>query len=513
MTVGSAHPLPGMRARTGIALGVVIAVAAALRFVELGEQSLWFDEWVAFQVIDRDFVHMLQGARWDEASPPLYHVLAWLWVQPLGIGDASLRSFSAAVGTATVPAAYLAATWLSRSSRAGLVAAALTATSPILVWYSQEARPYALLVLLCTLSFAFFARALQRPSRRNVAAWGITAALAAATHYYAAFLIVVQVAWMLDAERLRLPAVRAALGAIALAGAGLSVLLLVQLETAHHVFRAIPLVERLEGAGREFLVGFAAFEEALWVPALALVAVAAVLLLRRGDPPERSGALVAAGAGLGSVALAVVAALVGQDFIITRNLLPALPPLIVATGIGFAVRRGGRVGPAAAGALCVLGAVVAIVAMRDPDVQRADWRGVSAALGRLSEGQRLVILPGDYLSEALWRYSPNLGVIPRTATVEVQEVAVVGVEDVERRSACHVGMKCSLRKAPLAEPELPGGFVRRSTTRVDLFTVVRYQAPRRLRVRVDRVIAGAYPGGGGPNPMLEGTRPVPRYPQ
>lgn len=503
-----------MDRRTGIALGLVVAVAAALRFPELGEQSLWFDEWVAYQILDRDFGQMWGGARHDEASPPLYHLLAWPWVKTLGIGDASLRSFSAAAGTATVPAAYLAGAWLGRSPRAGLIAAALAATSPVLVWYSQEARPYALLVLLSTLSFAFFARALERPSVRNVAAWGIAAALAVATHYYAAFLIVVQVAWMLDPERLRLPAIRAAVGAIGLAGAAALLLLLSQLETAHQAFRRTPLLERVEEAGRDFLVGFAAFEEALWLPALALVAVAVTLLLRRGDAAERSGALVAAGVGLGTVGLAVVAALADQDYVITRNLLAALPPLLVAAAIGFGARRAGRAGVVAAGALCVLGAVVASVAMRDPDVQRADWRGVSAALGQLSQGQRLVILPGDFHSEAVWRYSPNMGVIPPTATVEVDEVAIVGVRRSDRRSGCYAGVKCSLPEAPVAEPPLPAGFTRRSTARVDLFTVVRYRAPRRLRVRVAAVIERAYVGGGArgrANPMLEGTRPVPRY--
>ena len=54
------------------------------------------------------------------------------------------------------------------SSRVGLIAALLTAVNPFLVWYSQEARSYALLALLGALSLLFFVRALNSPSRRSV---------------------------------------------------------------------------------------------------------------------------------------------------------------------------------------------------------------------------------------------------------------------------------------------------------------------------------------------------------
>ena len=74
----------------------------------------------------------------SESAPPLYYVLGWLWVQVAGTGEFGLRSLSALAGIATVPVAYLLGLEL-RGRRAGILAAALVAVNPMLVWYSQEA--------------------------------------------------------------------------------------------------------------------------------------------------------------------------------------------------------------------------------------------------------------------------------------------------------------------------------------------------------------------------------------
>ena len=113
-----------------------------------------------------------------------------------GSSEFGIRSFSALVGTATIPVIYAAAKSLG-SRRAGLIAAALAATSPLLIWYSQEARNYALLVFLAALSFLFFVRALDERGHRWLWGWALASALALATHYFAFFLIVPELAWLL----------------------------------------------------------------------------------------------------------------------------------------------------------------------------------------------------------------------------------------------------------------------------------------------------------------------------
>ena len=65
-----------------------------------------------------------------------------------------------------VPVVYGAGAKLV-SRRAGLIAAALTACSPLLIWYSQEARSYEMLVLMASVSLLAFAYARARRRRRR----------------------------------------------------------------------------------------------------------------------------------------------------------------------------------------------------------------------------------------------------------------------------------------------------------------------------------------------------------
>ena len=163
------------------------ALAAALRFSTLGLQSYHHDEIVTASRILRDgFWHAMSAVGFSESAPPLYYVLAWLWTQLTGTGEFGLRSVSALAGVATVPVAYLIAVEL-RGRRAGIAAAALVAVNPMLLWYSQEARAYALFALLTAVSLLYFVRALDRGRRRDFTGWGIASALALATHYFAVF--------------------------------------------------------------------------------------------------------------------------------------------------------------------------------------------------------------------------------------------------------------------------------------------------------------------------------------
>src|SRR5262249_5748956 len=121
---------------------------------------------------------------------------AWVWTQLFGTGEFGLRALSALAGLAIVPVAYLIGVEL-RGRRAGLVAAALVAGNPMLLWYSQEARAYSLFALLCAISVLSILRALRGGRRGDAIGWGLSSALALATHYFAFFPILVEALWLL----------------------------------------------------------------------------------------------------------------------------------------------------------------------------------------------------------------------------------------------------------------------------------------------------------------------------
>jgi len=116
-------------------LAVVTLAGGVLRFATLDAQSFWLDELVTVSLLDRGLGDALAEVPRSEATPYAYYVVAWLWGQVFGLGEVGLRSLSAVAGTATIPAAYGAGAALV-SRRAGLVAAALVAANPFLVWYA-----------------------------------------------------------------------------------------------------------------------------------------------------------------------------------------------------------------------------------------------------------------------------------------------------------------------------------------------------------------------------------------
>lgn len=155
---------------------MIVAVAAILRFATLDRQSFWFDEAFTAMLVRLPLDEMLAEIPDTESAPPLYYLLAWAWSRAFGTSEVGLRSLSALLGTATEPLMYVAGRTLI-SRRAGLVTAALVAASPFIVWYSQEARSYALLLFLSALSLAGFAQALRDPRRGNVLVWALSCCL------------------------------------------------------------------------------------------------------------------------------------------------------------------------------------------------------------------------------------------------------------------------------------------------------------------------------------------------
>lgn len=118
-------------------------LAALLRGFRLGSQSLWIDE--VFTWYGADIGRPLPWAHvLENVHGPLYSALLHFWGGLAGDGEWALRLPSAVFGTLTVPVmAWMAARWLGRET--AVPAAWLAAGSPFLVWYSQEARNYALL--------------------------------------------------------------------------------------------------------------------------------------------------------------------------------------------------------------------------------------------------------------------------------------------------------------------------------------------------------------------------------
>ncbi len=126
-------------------LVLVTALALALRLLRLDGMSLWVDEMFTWDLVapgrDLRFFEQILAAY----QGPLYHAAVWPLVR-LGDAGVMLRLPAAIAGAAAVPfLGALAASLWGRSS--GRLAALLLAVNPFAIWYAQEGRGYAFVLL------------------------------------------------------------------------------------------------------------------------------------------------------------------------------------------------------------------------------------------------------------------------------------------------------------------------------------------------------------------------------
>ena len=461
-----------MRA-AAVRYGPVVALTllgALLRFPTLDRQSFWLDELVTASLLDRSLGDVVGEIPRTEATPYLYYVVAWLWSSVFGLGEVGLRSLSALAGTATVPVAYGAGAVLV-SRRAGLVAAALVATNPFLVWYSQEARSYALFALLGATSVLAFGLAL-RGDRRWLVGWCVVCALTLATHYFGIFLVGAEALWLLARLRPRLPVVLASLVPVATLLAHLPVLL--DQRGNGEAVAGSSLVSRIAGIPKNLVVGYSFPLEATGSVLAACLVLLGLGLAARLTPRERRGALVAGSLAVGVVLVPIALAAVGRDYVIARNAIVAVVPAAVCVGAGLASRH---LGVAAAVLLCALYTAIAVVPALDATYGRTDWRGAAEAIGGPDIARAVVVTP--YMSRSLWRpYLPGLGEPDRAAAV-VAEVLVVALATEGGYSAGH------LEPPDVGTPKRVPGFRVAPVERRPTFTLVRYVAERPTPVSIE----------------------------
>jgi mannosyltransferase len=168
-------------------------LALAVRLTNLTYHSIWFDEAMSVHWARSSISRIWQVSMnlVEDRLPPLYYLLLHGWRLLFGDGEIAMRLPSVILGVLLVPVIYQLARDLF-DHRTATLAALLVALNPFLVWYSQEARMYALAALLGALGTWCFVRALSRPWASGWAWWvgySLCAAAGFYTHLYTAFLL------------------------------------------------------------------------------------------------------------------------------------------------------------------------------------------------------------------------------------------------------------------------------------------------------------------------------------
>jgi 4-amino-4-deoxy-L-arabinose transferase-like glycosyltransferase len=196
------------------------AVGAVLRLI-VARQSIFADElstyWISAQHGLHGVVSLLYGTaaiKHAEITPPLYFVAAWFTTQ-FGHSILLLRLPSLIAGELSIPLIYMLGV-RTVGRRAALVAAALATVSPFMIYYSTEARAYAVMMLLVMGSTLAMLVAVDSRRNRWWVLYAVCSCAAVYTHLTCVFVLAAQFFWLWWAHpEARRPAVIANLGAVA----------------------------------------------------------------------------------------------------------------------------------------------------------------------------------------------------------------------------------------------------------------------------------------------------------
>jgi len=141
--------MKGLYLSEGRLLGAIVGLGMVARLMNLGGNSLWFDESITALTSKADFSHMLKSVVLAD-HPPLYFIIEWLWYRlwPFTIQPSEwwLRFPSVIFGTGNIPLMFLVARSFGLKKQERLMATFIMAFAPFQLWYSQEARMYQLLL-------------------------------------------------------------------------------------------------------------------------------------------------------------------------------------------------------------------------------------------------------------------------------------------------------------------------------------------------------------------------------
>lgn len=174
---------------------LILAIALVLRLIAMN-QSLWLDEAINVNnAAALDLKSLVLNYSLGDFHPPLYHILLRGWILVFGSSEIAVRIPSIILGVSTVYLTYLIGKKLFEGKTA-LIGATLMATAPLHIYYSQEARMYALAAFLASLSVYFFISILKKDTLSSWLGFIASTTLMLYSDYLPYFLIPVYIIYL-----------------------------------------------------------------------------------------------------------------------------------------------------------------------------------------------------------------------------------------------------------------------------------------------------------------------------
>jgi len=413
---------------------MLIGLAFAVRMQNLTYHSFWFDEAMSVHWARSDVSRILHVSMnlVEDRLPPLYYLLLHGWRLVFGDSEVAFRLPSVLLGVSLVAVMYrLVRDSLGR--QVALLTGVLIALNPFLVWYSQEARMYALAVFVAACTTGSFLAALRAFERKGVTlphwvAYGVCVVIGLYTHLYTALLVPAHGLYLL-LTRPRFSRIWLYfLSSLIVAAFVASPLLAAAVRVSGEAGPGDPLeglAERLWTLLKGFIVWKAPLAS-LWADAvvvimglvafIGLIPLRAVLLGKEGDPGIKFPAMRL------FIALLLLAPLVIASLLLLRNRLAffgeryfivIVPWFLVAVALG-ATQLGSLVRLRAASlwrwvgrgciALPLILSVVPLPGQWSPPARKEGWREAAAYLGTHSRPEEAILIHPDWVRYPLQYY-------------------------------------------------------------------------------------------------------------
>ena len=157
----------------------------------LAHDDIWSIEVMRSRPID---IIRMDAVPLDEN--PLYYMMMHFWINIFEVSELSLRLFSVLFGLFSIPMIYLIGKRFF-NSRVGLMSAFLLSISIYLIENSQLIRSYTLFLFLSLLSIYFFGRYIKEHKTKGLILFSIVSVLNLYTHFFASFLLNIQILFFL----------------------------------------------------------------------------------------------------------------------------------------------------------------------------------------------------------------------------------------------------------------------------------------------------------------------------
>jgi hypothetical protein len=180
--------------KRGWQLGLLfIFLVAAFHITSIQNRYMRDDEEIAFRTTSRDLSHTVWYQATQDVHAPIWFSSFWLWQQFIGSTEFMGRVYSVFATLLTLALVYqIGRTWFNSAS-VGIFAIAILGVNAYFFTFGLEIRPYAVNMLLATLSMWCFYRWLKRRTLLTALIYGVTVALMLYQHYFLIFLVTAQV--------------------------------------------------------------------------------------------------------------------------------------------------------------------------------------------------------------------------------------------------------------------------------------------------------------------------------